>query len=271
VWSNIGEGSRKPNDRTDAVTVEMVWANERGPASVPDNAWLVMLSPRFARLCAFPDLSSPNDGAASSDESPIEITDTPPANVTASSISGEDLGNGRTLLCALTPAPHCAYQSFAVAPGDVLVVRIAVRVKANVVSPAVNEASVSGGGATEGASVTYPTTIDSGAAPFGVSGFAIGASNTQAGAHPNVSFGFDADQKLTSGEAVPVSAVKDFSVRLPAGLLATPTATPECSAAQVASSSCPADTAVGVVFATMSPAAPGPPAVYSSLVYNTAP
>jgi hypothetical protein len=203
--------------------------------------------------------------------SPIEVTDLLPSGLTASAISGEDLGNGQALTCGLTPL-ECTYEGFEVAPGDVLRIEIRVKVSSGVTSSVVNRAAVTGGDAEAGASSEDPTTISSTGAGFGVSDFAATWSGTQAGAAVNLTTGLTFNQVVTGGgETVPAADAKEVALNLPPGFVANPTAVPRCSVSEVEGDACPASSAVGVAFTSSSSGVGGAPMPYSSLVYNTAP
>lgn len=203
--------------------------------------------------------------------SPIEVTDTLPSGLTASGISGEDLGNGQALTCRLTPALGCSYEGFEMAPGDVLQIKIAVKVAPGVASSVVNSATVTGGGAAAGASAEDPTTISSTPAGFGVSSLAVGWSGTQAGASVSLVTGFTLNQLVSGGETVPAADAKEVALNLPPGFVVNPTTVPACNSVQVAGGVCPASAAVGVAFASTRSGEGGAPAPYSSLVYNASP
>ena len=203
--------------------------------------------------------------------SPIEVADTMPSGLTASAISGEDLGNGQALTCRLTPTLGCTYEGFEVAPGDVVRIEIAVKVGTGVASSVVNKAAVTGGGAEAGASSEDPTTISTTGAGFGISDFAASWSGTQAGASVNLTAGFTFNQVVNGGETVPAADAKEVALNLPPGFVANATAVPRCSVSEVEGGTCPADTAVGVAFTSSRSGVGGAPTPYSSLVYNVVP
>jgi hypothetical protein len=203
--------------------------------------------------------------------SPIEITDALPSGLTASGISGEDLGNGRALTCRLTPTLGCSYEGFEMAPGDVLQIKLAVKVAPGVASSVVNSATVAGGGAAVAASAEDPTTISSMSAGFGVSSFAVGWSGTQAGASVNLIAGFTLNQLVSGGETIPAADPKEVALSLPRGFVTNTSTTSACSSVEAAKGACPAAAAVGVAFASTASGKGDAPAPYSSLVYNATP
>jgi hypothetical protein len=203
--------------------------------------------------------------------SPVEVTDTLPSGLTASAISGEDLGNGRALTCRLTPTLGCSYEGFEIAPGDVLQIKLGVKVAPGVASSVVNSATVTGGGAAVAASAEDPTTISSMSADFGVASFAVGWSGTQAGANVNLIAGFTLNQLISGGETIPAADPKGVALSLPPGFVINTSTAPACSSVEAAKGACPADAAVGVTFASTASGEGGAPAPYSSLVYNATP
>jgi hypothetical protein len=203
--------------------------------------------------------------------SPIEITDALPSGLTASGISGEDLGSGRVLTCRLAPTLGCSYEGFEMAPGDVLQIKLAVKVAPGVASSVVNSATVAGGGAAVAASAEDPTTISSMSAGFGASSFAVGWSGTQAGASVNLIAGFTLNQLVSGGETIPAADPKEVALSLPPGFVTNTSTTSACSSVEAAKGACPAAAAVGVAFASTASGEGGAPAPYSSLVYNVTP
>jgi hypothetical protein len=206
-------------------------------------------------------------GSESAGGTQVEVSDSLPSGLVASAISGEDVGNGQTLSCSLTPTLGCSYDGFEMAPGDVLRIDIRVKVGSGVGSSVVNSATVTGGGADAGASTRDATTISSAPAGFGISDFAAAWSGTQAGAPVNLTAGFTLNQVVENGEYQPAALPKDVEVKLPPGVLADTTTMPHCPP----TGGCEKQAAVGVVFASLSSTVGGPPTPYSSLIYNLAP
>jgi hypothetical protein len=210
-------------------------------------------------------------GTGPAQGNPIEVTDTLPSGITASGISGEDLGNGQPLSCHLTPTLSCNYEGFEVAPGDVLQIEIAVKVSSGVATSVDNSAMVTGGGAEASGTVEGTTTISSAEAGFGVSGFATTWSGPQAGTSVNITAGFTFNQVVSGGETIPAVAAKEVILNLPPGFLANPRALPKCAVSEIVGGTCSAGAAVGVAFMSTRSEHGGEPASYSSLVYNAEP
>jgi len=212
-----------------------------------------------------------DSGEGSANASPIEVADTLPGGLVANAISGRDIGNGQALSCTLTPRLGCSYTGFEVAPGDVLQIELRVNVSAGAPASVVNSATVSGGGAEADASTEDPTTISSTPAGFGISQFRATWSGTQGGASVNLTAGFTLNDVLRSGEYQPAASPKEVALELPSGVVANATAIPRCSSAELDAGSCEEQTAVGVLFASLSSSVGAPPTPYSSLLYNVAP
>jgi hypothetical protein len=149
-------------------------------------------------------------------------------------------------------------------PYELIEVRIRVRVGAGAVSGAPNRMSVSGGGAAS-LSVSQPVAIGSAATAFGVEQFeftpetADGSPATQAGAHPfqltTTVFLDSGAETEANGPVPPPALVKDLRLKLPPGLVANPTAFPECTAAQFGTAragvgGCSTDSQIGVARVT---------------------
>jgi hypothetical protein len=218
-----------------------------------------------------------NVGGASTDGSPVTISDSLPAGITATearshgNTSGLGLQGldtyrkpfsefppnvgGSNMQCSSTSAPvlSCTEPN-RVDPGDTLIFTIPVSVETAPSLP--NVATVSGGGAAS-ASVSTPVTVSSALPAHGVSaGGSLAASSTsQAGAHPNVTTAFflntvnvDAGQPGTevAGSTEPVGEPKDVGFDLPPGLVGTTVGMPRCTMADVENrGDCPRDTMVG--------------------------
>jgi hypothetical protein len=210
-----------------------------------------------------------NSGSATTDGSPLELTDMLPSGLLASSISGKDLGNGQALTCQLAPTPGCRYEGFEIAPGDVLQVEIVVKVGSGAASPALNSVTVTGGGAES--SIKDATPITSAEARFGISSFATTWSDTEAGTSVNLTAGFTLNQILAGGVSVPAASPRDVTLDLPPGFVVDPEHIQRCSISDAQSNKCPTGTAVGVAFTSSGSGVGGAPIPYSSLVYSTAP
>jgi hypothetical protein len=87
--------------------------------------------------------------------------------------------------------------------------------------------------------------------------------------------GANSDVNIHIGFSDPSDQVKDLTVHLPPGLTGNPTATPQCTVAQLNSDSCPANSQVGSVTAKVNVVAvPGLPAVPQTVngsLYNLVP
>jgi len=189
-----------------------------------------------------------NLGGAATDGGPITIVDELPAGLTVQaiglSLGGEDQGPRD---CAATGDVVRCVLSGAVVPARTLVLQILVTVAAGFQEGAVNSVSVSGGGAVP-ASTSVPGAV--GAVPFAVSAFSFdpvavnGATDTQAGAHPNeLAVGIALDTVLREGPQAPpgnellvgigVQDVRDVVVDLPVGFVGSALAAPTCALAQM--------------------------------------
>ncbi len=210
-------------------------------------------------------------GGGSNPGSPIEVSDTLPSGVTASAISGEDLGNGKPLSCSLAPKPACSYEGFEMASGDELRIEVTVEVSSEIAASVINSVSVTGGGAATGAQAEDPTAISSTQAGFGITDFATTWSEEQAGASVNLTAQFTFNQIASGGETIPAENPKDVTLDLPPGFIPNPKAAAMCPLSQAIKDSCPAESAVGVVFTSGATGTGGAPTPYSSLLYDTEP
>jgi hypothetical protein len=222
-----------------------------------------------------------NVGAAPTDGSPITIADSLPAGVTLHPGPGAigslglrfDGAPSDPSLCQPAPPVSCSTLDHATSPEGIppvlepdgyliMVVPVDVAAPALEGSTAVNEVSVSGGGASP-ASATEDTLITAAPAPFGLqdSSFSLtdaaGDPAIQAGSHP-----YDLNTRflITSvhdgaGVLVPAASLRDLHIDLPRGLLVDPRATPvRCTEAQLESlgpspgegPACPDASAVGI-------------------------
>ena len=201
-------------------------------------------------------VTATNVGGASTDGSPITLSDALPSGLTATKIFGDDAykapvsfpeeegqGGGGTT-CSLSPVPHCTTSNF-VDPGDTLLLNVSV----DVASPSVpNVVTVSGGGAAS-VSVSNPVSISSALPEYGVApgGLMAATSTNQAGAHPNVTTAFFLNTITPPiGSPTSVGTPKDVRFDLPPGLVGTTVGMARCTMAKVINEShCPADTMVG--------------------------
>ncbi|MGA9284694.1 MAG: hypothetical protein WBV85_04565 [Solirubrobacteraceae bacterium] len=208
-----------------------------------------------------------NVGGAATDGSKITISDSLPAGLVATGISGEDvyskpaglLGHGKALECSSPPVLTCT-RTAVVDTGDQLALRIRVAVEPGAPESVVNEATVSGGGAEEGTSVRNTAIISATPASFGFSPGSVFAimSTLQAGAHPDVTTGFtvntyaNASDEFGNPLGVPAADPRDIRFDLPPGLVGNTVGMPQCPAGEAArENKCSLDTVVGVASVTV--------------------
>jgi hypothetical protein len=218
-----------------------------------------------------------NVGDGSTDGSPVTVTASLGAGLTATSIQGGELSNYQwrvgkqegMMSCSAPPVLSCTYPEV-VATGDVLEVVIGVSVEAGV-STVVTQATVSGGGAEGVVSESAHHTVSATPAGFGLApGSLIAATSTsQAGAHPDVTNMFILN---TSKVNTPAGNLRDVKFDLPPGLVGNTVGMPRCPAALVTGggfAKCPRDTIVGTAIITVKL---GPNKVSApTQVYNIAP
>jgi hypothetical protein len=200
------------------------------------------------------DVIASNLGAVNANAAvaPILISDTLPSDIEATSIAVT--GGGECDLASLS----CEVTSGELLPYEYKEMRIHVSVKPSASLPAVNLATVSGGGAK---ALSSSDTVRFGSAPvsFGVQSLETVALNedgtpaTQAGAHP---FQYTTTFQLNERSYARLSAtVKDLRFQLPPGLIGNATVIPQCTTAQfatflrnpvAATNQCPDNTAIGV-------------------------
>jgi hypothetical protein len=208
-----------------------------------------------------------NTGAATG-EHPT-ITDVLPAGVTATSEGeGVDVGDGSMgpglleggAACSGTRILTCSGGT--VAPGQILHLSINVAVEGSVASgsEAVNQATVTGGGALNPASESTRMRFSSTSPGFGFAGFdawfttANGTADTQAGSHPyelSVVYAVNTTGVGYFNEFPLGGETRQLVVNLPPGIIGNPTAVPRCTRQQFDGEisekpSCPAATQVGV-------------------------
>jgi len=253
-------------------------------------------------------VSAVNVGGASTNGSPVTISDSLPAGLVAVEAFGINTYHDPVGKISLGDAPEqelgglpCTFSARAVScttaepvdPGDTLVVTIRVKVEGSVEHS--NVASVSGGGAVS-ASVGSPITISSQPPLYGVApgGLMVATSSSQAGAHPNLTQEFFLNTVNPGGEAdgencpssfsglpepalctldsLPVGTTKDVRYDLPKGLLGTTVGVARCTMAQVEDeSSCPRDTMVGTATTIVHPPGGAERYDFTVPVYNIAP
>ncbi len=219
-----------------------------------------------------------NVGGAATDGSTVTVEDKLPAGLTATEVVGVDVyAAGPTefptfgfsageMSCTLTPNIVCI-QTAAAQSGDQLTVRIKVKVEPGAPASVVNQANVSGGGASQ-ASISGAIAVSGEQAGFGLAPGSVfaGFSSHQAGAHANVSTGFAVD---TVAPYVTAGAPKDVAFQLPPGAVGNTVGMPRCTADKATRRDCPADTIVGV--ATVEVNTPFGPGQYMLPVYNIEP
>lgn len=216
-----------------------------------------------------------NSGDASSDGSPVRITDELPEGLSPNSAgaSGEDLlavvgghAPGANFSCGLE---SCVYSGTVIASQS-LVITFPVDVAPNAgdLSPLVNVVRVAGGGAPD-AAVRTPTVISEQPAAFGIppGATATALSSVQAGAHPDLTsaLGFNTTDAAGSLAGDP----KDTTYSLPPGFAGDLVDTPSCPVATFTLEECNPSTQVGV--ATVILAYAGTQMVLLEPVFNLSP
>ncbi len=201
------------------------------------------------------------DAAADGSVHQIVVSDTLPAGLTATSVSGISK-NGfeeRETTCTVSPV-RCVFGE-AVAPYGLLTVAVHVAVAGNAGPALSNGVSVTGGGA-RGVSIAAPLTVSSVPAGFGVENYELTATNedgspdTQAGSHPfQVTSTLGLNRTSSPEGAVPAALTKDLHFDLPAGLIGNPSVIPQCTDQQFSTydeiaNACPTDTVIGVASTT---------------------
>ena len=223
-----------------------------------------------------------NIGGTATDGSTINLADTLPASLTATSVSGFDAYassfasegfGGAEMSCSALPALSCSYAGV-VAPGDILIMRINLQVPKESLAPEeIDDVQVSGGGAV-GASASTPVVTGDIPAPFGPAPGTVRAalSTSQAGAHGNMTTAF----ALTTNEPSGVPAeVKDVRFDLPPGLVGSTVGMAQCTMSKILNlvfepKGCPSDTMVGMAIITITNGAPGEADLVVPM-YNIAP
>jgi hypothetical protein len=201
------------------------------------------------------DVLLTNTGYASSDGTPIEITDELPAGLTLDAVgaSGHDqlaVENGQPsgtgFSCVLRT---CTYAGV-VLPDQTLRIIFPVDVSSAAPVSVTNVIRVAGGGARS-AVIATPTAISSTPASFGVppGGAATALSTTQAGAHADLT-NLVAFSTVDASGSQPES-VKDLTYDLPPAFAGDLIDTPSCSAASFAASNCPVGTQIGITTVTL--------------------
>jgi hypothetical protein len=215
-------------------------------------------------------------GGASSDGTPITITDELPPGLSIDPVgaSGEDRlatvhneNSAARFHCLLGT---CVYNGV-VDAGDTLALVVPIDVQGGAPGSVTNVVRVSGGGAEADASVSTPTTISEAEASFGISpgGATTALSSTQAGAHPDmttsIAFNTVAARGALAGD--PKDTVDDLPTGFAGDLIDTPT----CSDAQFSLVQCPIDTQVGVVTVVVDLLGESKSTTFTEPLYNLTP
>lgn len=215
--------------------------------------------------------------AVGSEQAPITITDTLPAGVVATKVSGQASFPGgsegrKQMVCSLlsVKAVSCTY-AHDVPPFERLEVTIAVRVEPPPPPSRVevNTMEVQGGGAPTPPPLRQPFTVSDEPTPFGIEQVEVkpenegGSADTQAGSHPfqlTTTFNLNDTLKSYGPKGILPSSpalLKDLHFSLPPGLLGNTRAVPQCTDADFSAlligdrNACPAESAVGAAVVTI--------------------
>jgi hypothetical protein len=198
-------------------------------------------------------------------EGHIAITDTLPPGVAVTEEEvfpiSDDEAAEKFKCTVAAPTVTCESEG-PVPPGSKVLVPIRLDVSAAPGTPLTNEAEVSGGGADPRKVITQSTVSE--ATPRfdflpGEEGFAApaieadGSPATQAGSHEAYELitGAAFPTVAPGGELTGAGHLRDFSLELPPGLLANPSAAPlRCTELQLTGEACPAQSQVGTVSIT---------------------
>ncbi len=191
-----------------------------------------------------------NGGFADSDGSEIDVVATLPAGVTA--VSTADASAGASFSCsgpgnsAVAGASVVTCAETDVVPRDgVRTIRLTVAVALSASGSITSSFEVAGGGGPS-ASTVDPTRIAAAPPGFGVDAFdgqvtanPVGDPFTQAAGHPfaastEIDLNTVTNPNPPFGPLWPVEPAKDLLIDLPAGFIANPTVTAQCSAAELA-------------------------------------
>jgi hypothetical protein len=241
-----------------------------------------------SHLCDSYRLLVTNVGDAPTNE-PLTISDVLPSDVTAVSITAEDLGQELEQSSGCTLAPlQCVVES-PLAAGDTLLVIVNVTVAPGTPEQVLNQATVSGGGAPSAVTTSESTTVGPSKSPFGIENFSVqpfdatGSPDAQAGGHPySLLTGIDLNTfneiEGEEGHYFTPAEVKDFVVDLPLGLIGNPQALPTCPLnallLSTGKTACPPASRIGTVVFQHGPgffaASEGPSEVITA-IYNMTP
>ncbi len=211
------------------------------------------------------------DGFVEPSIQPVTIADKLPPGLEAVGIEGDadvnflHAGASRSPLeCSLTKlnctftgkqvGPAASRSNTEVPPYEQLQMRIGVKVT-GAHTGAVNEASVTGGGAPA-ASVKRVLTVSDAQVPFGSDTYEMrpeeagGGTDTQAGSHPfqlTTTYGANS----ATAEGTPSALTKDLRFSLPPGLIGNPTPFAQCTLTDFLQERCPLQTVIGVTRSTV--------------------
>ena len=215
-----------------------------------------------------------NTGDAPSDGSTVTIADTLPHGLVLApaGASGVELLSHGSLSCA---SLACSY-SGVVPVDDALTLTIPVYVEPGAGSSETSTVTVSGGGAAE-ASASTTTAISSTAAGFGMvpGSFSIVPSDTQAGAHADLTTIFNLNSEGGGGDEGAGGHIRTVTVDLPSGFAGDPNAMPTCNEQQLMGKTdvaeCPVASQVGTFSMPLYLYAGEPPVPVTLPVYNMEP
>ena len=218
----------------------------------------------------------------------VTISDALPNGVTVKSIAAKNLESNANetmsengFKCETTPLV-CTYEN-PMPPGDSLRVVVSVAVNKDASGSVKNSATVEGGGVAgavlTGPPGTMPNMLNGpqtrpGVQDFGFDAYGVdGASDTQAGDHPNaVNVTFDFNTVINPEEVfpeiyTPAGDEKDVVIYLPLGMVGNPQTTPQCAEVELVHELCPAASRIGTVV----PYLLGVPHALPMGVYNVSP
>jgi hypothetical protein len=241
-----------------------------GPASAqaaPAPAWAITLTPMPSNFevgtVRNPQylILATNVGAADTDATTTVVKATLPPGLKPLNPSGEDTdprAEKEKLACKVEAIQTIVCETDeVVGPGRVIKAETEVEVEATAKGTLSADAQVSGGGAAQEATATFPTEVKSEPVPFGfLPGFKAllndeaGEPVTQAGSHPyQQTLAFSLPTQ-SFGTAMSGSGhARDIYVELPRGMGGSPAATPRlCTEAQLTGAEgCPLESQVGTV------------------------
>jgi uncharacterized repeat protein (TIGR01451 family) len=213
-----------------------------------------------------------NTGSASSNGSPVTVTDVLPAGLALDSAGASGFNplakeNGQPPEAGFSCVLRTCTYGGVVAPDQTLQFTFPVDVTLAESGSLINTVHVSGGGAPA-AQVSIPTAISSTPAQYGIApgGATTALSTTQAGAHPDLTNTIAFNTVAANG-AQPAN-FKDVAYDLPPGFAGDLIDTPACGAAAFLFDKCPISTQVGITTVTLTGEISGS---FMKPVYNLAP